>query len=250
MLAFTVLTGCSKNNENTKTPNEAENREERGPRIKQEVYSFKVEGFDRGKKLQWGLEGESANVIEDLIKIKNLKAVYRGDEGTFTVFADKAVYNKTTRDVELIENIVGRTKDGGELTTDRANYNSEKEEITTKSYVVVKRENITCAGRGLITKPKLKWAAFQSEVDVDFGREEDRRIICDGPFEIDHEKHTAVFYNNVRIIDKKTETLTDKLTVYLDPETNAIARVVTEGNVEIVHRGDVGDLENMGKMNF
>ena len=55
----------------------------------------------------------------------------------------------------------------------------------------------------------------------------------------------AIFNNNVKIIDKESETFADRLTVYLNPDTNKVERVVTEGNVRVVHRGDIEDMGNM-----
>jgi len=211
--------------------------------IRQEVYAFKVEGFSKDKKVQWGLEGESARVIADRINIKNLRGVYHGEDMTFVVFADSAIYDKKTQDIELRANIRGRTSDGGELLTDYARWNARSEEITTDLYVTVRRQNITCRGRGLITKPRLKRVVFREDVEVDIAP--DKKIICSGAFELDQEKNTAIFNDDVKITDKDSETFTDKLTVYLNAVTNEIERVVTEGNVKVVHRGDVGDIGKM-----
>jgi lipopolysaccharide export system protein LptA len=97
----------------------------------------------------------------------------------------------------------------------------------------------------MTTKPRLKRVQFREEITVIILP--DKKITCDGPFELDHEKSIAIFNKNVRIIDADSETLTDKLTVYLDPETNEVERVITEGNVEVVHTGDVRDI---GRMSF
>ncbi|MBL7157133.1 MAG: LPS export ABC transporter periplasmic protein LptC [Candidatus Omnitrophica bacterium] len=216
--------------------------------IKQEVYSFKVEGFNKDKKVEWELEGESATVVFDKINIKNLKAVYHGNEVTFELFADTAVYDKKTQDIELKDNIVGRSSDGGELVTDFAKWSTKKEEITTDSYVIVKRENLICRGKGLVTRPRFKWVSFNAEIEVDFG--EDKKITCNGPFEIDHEKNIAIFNNNVKVADKDSDMFSDKLTVFFDPQTNEVKRVVTEGNVKVTHRGPVEDIGNIGKVSF
>lgn len=213
--------------------------------IKQKVYSFKVEGFSKDKKVQWELEGESASIVLNKVNINNLKVVYRGDDMNLTLFADKAVYDKDTQDIELTGNIIGETFDGGKLVTDYARYDAKKEEILTDSYVTVSRENIICKGKGLVTKPRLKQVVFQEEIEVDIAP--DKKIFCSGPFELDHKKSMAIFNNNVKIIDKDSETFTDKLTVYLNPETNQVDRIITEGNVRIVHRGDVTE---MGKVSF
>ena len=243
--ALIGLNGCAKKEAISETAGKSgvENIEKELLRsIKQEVYSFKIQGFDKERRrVNWGLEGESARVVLDKVNITNLKAVYYGDDMTFRLFAENAVYDKETHDVELKNDIVGKTSDGGELITDYAKWNSETEEITTDSYVVVKRENISCRGKGVVTKPRLKQVVFSEDVKVTILP--DKTITCDGPFSLDHENSVAVFNNNVKIRDNENETFTDRLTVYLDPDTNKILRVVTEGNVKVVHRGD---FENMG----
>ena len=55
-------------------------------------------------------------------------------------------------------------------------------------------------------------------------------------------KIKPVSIHNVKITDKDSRTLADKLTVYLNPDTNKIERIVTEGNVRVVHTGDVDEL--------
>ncbi|MEE9500042.1 MAG: LPS export ABC transporter periplasmic protein LptC [Candidatus Omnitrophota bacterium] len=243
ILAIVIaINGCSKK-ERVSDASGAQISQKAEPQIKQEVYAFKVEGFDEARKVQWELEGESANVVLDEINIRDLRGIYYGDDATFTIFADSAVYNKKTQDIELKDNIVGKTSDGGELVTDYAKWNAKNEEITTDSYVIIKRQNIVCMGRGLVTRPRLKRVTFRKEIEVDIAP--DKKIICSGPFEIDHEKNVAIFNNNVKIIDKESETFADRLTVYLNPDTNKVERVVTEGNVRVVHRGDIEDMGNM-----
>ncbi len=238
--------GCSRENSASKTKKTVKSVQAgKTQAVKQEVYTFKVEGFNEDQKVQWGLEGESARVIEDKINIKNLHGVYYGDDMTFVVFADSAVYDKKTQDIELKTNIVGKTSDGGEFITDYAKWNAKSEEITTDSRVIVKRQNITCAGRGVVTKPRLKWVLFREEVEVDIAP--DKKIVCSGPFELDQAENKAIFNDDVKITDKESETFTDKLTVYLNAGTNEIERIVTEGNVKVVHRGDI---EDMGKVSF
>ena len=239
------IVGCAKKEKDAETDIAKKNTIDELMGIKQEVRSFRVEGFGKDRKLQWGLEGESANVVLDKININVLKAVYHGEEGTFTIFADKAVYDKKTQDIELDENIKGITSDGGELFTAHARWDAEKEEITTDSYVTVKRQNIACSGKGIVTKPRLKKMQFLKEVEVTIMP--DKKITCDGPFELDHNESVGIFNKNVKITDKNSETSTDKLTIYLNPDTNAIERIVTEGNVEVVHKGDV---EDIGKISF
>jgi LPS export ABC transporter protein LptC len=243
-----ACSGCAQKKESETAHGKQETQDPPGTgnvNVKQEVYAFKVEGFNEERKAQWRLEGKSADVVMDEINIRDLKAVYYGEDMTFTLWADRAVYNKKTHDIELTKNIIGKTSDGGEFITNFARWNAKTEEIKTDSYVIVKRENITCMGAGLITRPRLKYVAFTSEIEVTIAP--DKKITCDGPFELNHKESVAIFHNNVRITDPTSEILTDKLTIYLNPETNEMERFVTEGNVRVVHRGE---LEKLGEFSF
>lgn len=216
--------------------------------VKQEVFSFTVEGFDKERNVEWGLEGESASVVLDKINIKNLKAVYNGDDMDFTILADRAVFDKKSQDIELEKNIVGRTSDGSELVTDFAKWHAKSEEVTSDAHVTVTRENLICKGKGFLARPRLKQVSLTKEVDVNFS--EGKRITCDGPFEIDNQKHIAIFNNNVKVADKDSDMYTDKLTVYLTPDTNEVRSVVTEGNVKVVHRGELDKIGDFGQVTF
>ena len=238
--------GCAKKENVSKVSPDRQNiSPEALVEVNHEVYSFRLEGFNKNNEVQWGIEGGSASVVLEKVNINDLKAVYYGDDMTFTIFADRAVYDKETQDIELETNVIGKTSDGGELTTTSAKWNAKAEEIVTDAYVTVKRENISCRGKGMITRPRLRRVQFREEVVVLISPE--RIITCDGPFEIDHDKNKAIFNNNVKVTDKDSDTFTDKLTVYLDPETNQIERIVTEGNVKVVHTGNV---EDIGKAAF
>jgi len=215
--------------------------------IGQEMYHFKVEGVAEDGESEWKLIGTSGDITDDIITIQELKAEYHDKEMVFYLKADKGIYHRKTKNIELFENIEGRASDGGELYANYAIWNSATEEITTDSFVTVKKENMTCTGRGVLTKPKLKWVRFNKDVLVDFSG--DRRIACEGPFVFDQAESVAIFNTNVKITDADSDTFTDRLTVYLVPDTNRVERIVTEGNVKIVHR-DIDKLSSGNMMDF
>jgi len=246
LAVFILAGGCSGERKVSEAPKPEKKLSTNESDIKQEVYSFRVEGFDKSRRSKWGIEGASATVMGDRIDISGLKAIYYGENTTFTIFADSAIYDKKTQDVELMENVVGRTETDSEIVTDYAKWNTRTEEIMTDSHVVVKQKNITCSGKGMLTKSRLKNVRFQKEVKVNIAP--DKIITCDGPFELNQEENTAIFNKNVKIVEDGSVTLADKMTVYLNPDTNEIERVITEGNVEIVRAGD--DVEKMGSISF
>ncbi|MBL7158395.1 MAG: LPS export ABC transporter periplasmic protein LptC [Candidatus Omnitrophica bacterium] len=252
--------GCSKKAEKTDkdaaetivevdTPlGKTSHRMEKG--IGQEMYHFKVEGVTEDGESEWKLVGTSGDISNEIITIYELRAEHYDKETIFYLKADKAIYNRKTKNIELFDNIKGNSSDGGEIFANYAIWNSATEEITTDSFVTVKKENMTCTGRGALTKPKLKWVRFNTDVLVDFS--EDRRIACDGPFVFDQENSVAIFNTNVKVSDADSDTFTDKMTVYLVQDTNRVDRIVTEGNVKIVHRdidklssGNMMDLSNL-----
>jgi len=257
IFALTASYGCSKQEQKSTAAGETKTIEIDTPfgstsqnlkqGIGQEMYHFKVEGVTQDGQAEWKLMGTSGDITDEIITIKELKAEYHDKETVFYLRADRAAYNRKTKNIELFENIEGRASDGGELYASYAIWNASTEEITTDSFVTVKKENITCTGRGAMTKPKLKWVRFDSDVLVDFSG--DRRIACDGPFIFDQMKSVAIFNTNVKVTDADSDTFTDKLTVYLVPETNRVDHIITEGNVNIVHR-DIDKLSSGNVMDF
>ena len=70
-LCSVFISGCSKKEPTSLAKRSSDASKNKTVEVKQEAYRFKVEGFNKDRKVQWRLIGESANVLEDKVNIKN-----------------------------------------------------------------------------------------------------------------------------------------------------------------------------------
>jgi len=200
--------------------------------IKQQVYTFSIDGKTPKGAKQWHLEGKSAEMVGDDIHLKDLVAVAYGEEYTINLVSDKGIYNKAKGEVELIGDVVVTSDDGGVLKTDRAKWNQVSKEVYTDSIVNIERDGISAVGTGGRANSKEKSAVLLSEVTVNL--EPDTLVECDGSLEAGFDDNKAVFSDNVRVTDKDGRMFADTLTVHFDPDSHKISQVIAEGNVKVL----------------
>lgn len=229
VLALQLCSGCAKRKEKQpKTSPEA--------LVDQKVLQFNLTGYtDKGSK-SWEVEGRSANVIDQIVELKDVVARTYGKKNTLAIKADRGAFNKAVNKVHLEKNVVATTSDGAVVTTDAMDWDSSGNIITTDKRVKIEREEITLWGRGVIGEPELKTVVFDKNVRIEMYKGS-TVITCDGPLNVDYEKDIAVFNNNVKIVDEKGEVTSDKLDAYLNRQTKAIVKAIAKGNVKIL-RGE------------
>jgi len=208
-------------------------KEEEDIDVKQKVHNFKLEGFSKSGENQWYIEGEFAKIIESNIFLSKIKSENFGKDMHINLTADEGVYDRVSGSTELSGNVIISTSDGGTLTMERANWESEKEEVHTESYVVIVHSGIILQGRGGIVNPKKHWAILNKEIKVmDLS---DRVITCDGPLEVYYDLRKVIFNNNVEINEPQGKMIADKLIAYFDPEQKKIEKIEWLGNVKAIY---------------
>jgi hypothetical protein len=126
---------------------------------------------------------------------------------------------------------VAVTDDGVKLTTDKLNWNAQKEEVWTEDFVTVDRENVKASGTGITGHPSLEKVKFEQDVTIDIAPS--TVVTCDGALEIDYKQSIAYLNDNVVVIDERGQLKADKAQVYFDKEKKEIKKVIAEGNVSI-----------------
>lgn len=203
-----------------------------GAEVKQKVLTFSIDGKTSNGLKQWHLEGKAAEMIGSEIYLEDLDAIAYGDDYTVKLKSEKGVYNRSKAEVELTGSVRVTSDDGTTLTTDEARWSQETREITTDSLVEIRRENMYAKGKGALANSLERKAILLKDVTV---RLEPRtEIFSDGYLEVKFNENTAEFFNNVRVSDKDGKLFSDMLTVYFDPDTRKIARVVAKGNVKLL----------------
>jgi len=199
----------------------------------QQVLQFDLTSYTEGGTKRWEVKGKSANVVNEMVELEDIIATTYGEDNTLALSADEGTYNKKLNKVRLESNVVITTSDGAEVTTDTMDWDSKNNVISSDSIVKVEREEIVLTGKGVTGEPELRKAQFEKDVKIDM-YDGATIITCDGIMEVDYEKNTAIFNDNVKIVDEKGQITSDVLYAYLNPETKTIVKAIAKGNVKII----------------
>lgn len=239
------------------------------PQSDQQISDFSLAGFgERGKKT-WDLNGKSADIFENTIKLQDIIGNMYGATENIKLTADKGDFDKKEGKMHLEQNVVITTSSGSKLTTDSLDWDRKNNIVRTQDMVNIERQNMTTQATGAIGHTDLKQVSLQKDVTVNITPEEkdksakdktgDGKIVitCDGPLDIDYEKNIATFYNNVKVDRGDSQIYSDRMDVYFSSDkkedkkekdkpkadagfgitASSIDKIVAKGNVKIV-RGE------------
>lgn len=199
--------------------------------LEHQVMTFSIDGRSPKGVKQWHLDGESAEIIDDDIHLKNLRAVAYGEEATVNLTSDSGIYRKEKGEVELIGNVFVTADEDFTLRTDRARWSQNTKEITTESIVHIDREGMKATGTGGMANSEAKIARLDKDVKVDI--EPDTQVTSKGPLEVKYNDNVAVFHDDVMVEDKDGRLFADMLTVEFNTESKQLSQVIAEGNVKV-----------------
>jgi LPS export ABC transporter protein LptC len=229
----------------------------------QQISDFSLTGFgERGKKT-WDLNGKSADIFNDIIKLKDIIGNMYGVSENIKLTANRGDFDKKEGKMHLEENVIITTSSGAKLTTNSLDWDRKSNIVKTQDVVNIERQNMTTQAKGAIGHTDLKQVTLQKDVTVNITPvEKDKTakeqgdkgkivITCDGPMDIDYEKNIATFNNNVKVDRQDSQIYSDRMDVYFSsnkkdkPKTEAgfgvtassIDKIVAIGNVKIV-RGE------------
>jgi len=207
--------------------------------IGQQFEGFNLQGYTDGGDKAWDVQGDTADVMPETIAITNVDANQYG-EVDVNIKAKTGVINKQSGDIQLDKDVVVTSASGSRLTTDRLQWQKEKDLVNTDDKVVITDKGMVARGRGLEAHPGLKTAKLDDEVVVEVTPDDNATsgdtvtITCDGSLEIDQKINLAVFHENVVAVQNDRTLKADKMDVYFDPVSKTIDRVVCIGNVVII----------------
>jgi len=207
----------------------------------QSFEGFDLVGYGENGEKTWDLKGETANVEGSHINMTNVDANSYGEEN-MNVTAKTGKVNKDSGQMRLQGDVIMTTETGTKMLTDAIDWDKEKDVVSTDEEVTILRESMKAIGTGAYARPGLKTAQLNQDVTVEYDRSSEDplagviTITCDGPMEVDYEKQTAVFNENVIAIDKDQgrRLMADQMQLFFDQETNDIKELVCIGNVLIV----------------
>jgi len=223
----------------------------------QQINDFSLSGFgDKGKKA-WDLSGKSADILNEVVKLKEVVGNHYTDKDSVKLTADKGDFNKDSGLVHLEDNVVITSSGGARLTTDSLDWDRKKQIISTLDRVNLQKQDMNLSGIGAKSATALKTMELEREVRLDIQPAEDKisgkekiMITCDGPLEVNYEKNIAVFNNNVKVEKPDLTIYSDRMQVYFSPRqeeakgaqeslamASSIKKIIAQGNVRIL-RGE------------
>ncbi|MFC1632355.1 LPS export ABC transporter periplasmic protein LptC [Candidatus Omnitrophota bacterium] len=222
--------------------------------------SFSVSGYGENGMRQWDLEGTSADIMTQEIKLENVKAKVYGQDTNMNIVAETGSLNRADNNVHLEKNVVVTSDDGARLTADYLDWNAQNQTMATDSPVWIQRGVMQAKGVGLMAQPELQKVALKKDVtvEVSFAKESagleasqpsSTVITCDGPLDVDYQNNLAIFHDNVNVQDARGEIFSNKMDVYFGAGDSAadaakqvagmegvgIDKVVAWGDVQIHH---------------
>jgi LPS export ABC transporter protein LptC/lipopolysaccharide transport protein LptA len=213
----------------------AEEEEAQAP---QQFQGFNLVGYTDAGTKSWDVQGDTADIIGNEIKLNNIVANSYGNPPV-NLTAKTGTIQKDSGHIHLEQDVIITSQEGSKLTTDSLDWERDKDLITTDDPVMITDPRVTATGMGLTAHPGLKTAQMNEDVIAHINPEPDQpktekvTVTCDGPMEIDQAKHMATFNKNVVAVQLDRVLKADKVEVYFDDQTNQITEMVCTGNVEI-----------------
>lgn len=227
----------------------------------QQISDFSLAGYAEKGMKSWDISGKSADIFDNIVKLKSVVGNLYGKEEDVKLTADKGDFDKQNGSVHLEQDVVITTSSGAKLTTDSLDWDRKNQLVTTKDRVNITKENMVTTGQGIIGKPNLNLVTLEKDVRVDINpeakegklpSEKDKTIItCDGPLEVDYARNIATFKDNVLVDTHDNLIYSDTMEVYFVPtkkEAKAqeadkssmfmgtqIQKIISRGNVKIIH---------------
>jgi LPS export ABC transporter protein LptC/lipopolysaccharide transport protein LptA len=208
----------------------------------QQFEGFNLQGYTDGGEKAWDVNGDTADIQGDTIKITNVDANRYGEQ-KMNLTAETGTIDKVSGNIFLKKDVVITSEDGAKMETQTLDWQKQKDLVQTEDLVTITHENLVATGTGMIAHPNLKEATLKEDVTVNVNPEPQNPlsqhviITSDGPMEIYQQKSMAVFNDNVVAIQQGRELKTDRLELYFDPATNQIKEMICIGNVEVT-QGD------------
>lgn len=131
------------------------------PRPDATIEQVRITETRKGEKL-WDVEADRVEVFEDRgvavfshvtrpVRI----VIYNGEE-TLTAFAERAVVDLKTKDLQLIGHVRSESSQGTKVVTERLNWSTKSHEISTEAPVMIEKGGLRIKGIGMVADAVLE----------------------------------------------------------------------------------------------
>lgn len=202
------------------------------------VHVFSFAKYNPSGEKEIEIEGDTANILEQIVLLSNVVAKAYAEEVAITITADKGKYDKKANEVLLQKNVVGTTENGTRMLTEEMTIYPTDKTLDTQVDTEVKKDNINIEGEGASADTTLKKIKFKKNVtvviqDTQEGAKGPTVITCDGPLVIDYEKNIAHFRKNVIAKDTRGTLRAEAMDVYYNRISKKVSKIVAQTNVVI-----------------
>jgi len=207
--------------------------------LEQKIQGFDLQGYSNEGEKSWDIQGSSADILGDDVKITNVDAHSYGKQ-KMNVTAETGLINQVSGHMHLERDVVVTSETGSQLMTDSLDWDKEEDLVTTEDDVYIEDERFTATGTGMESQVGLKKAKILKDVTVNIDTKpedvkENKKIVItsDGPMIVDQIKSKATFQQNVVAIQGDQILKSDLMEVYFQEGMKGINEMVCIGNVEI-----------------
>ncbi len=191
----------------------------------QQISDFSLAGFaDKGKK-SWDLAGKTADIFDNVVKLKDVVGNMYGESENIKLTANKGDFDKSEGKVHLEDKVIITTSSGAKLTTESLDWDRKNQMVSTDQRVNIERDNMMATAIGARGQPSLNKVNLVKDVQVEINpaKKADQEnpeakskiiIICDGPLEVDYQNNIATFKNNVKVDNNDALIYSDIMEVY------------------------------------
>jgi LPS export ABC transporter protein LptC/lipopolysaccharide transport protein LptA len=205
----------------------------------QKFQGFNLEGFAEDGSKSWDVNGDTADILGEEIKLTNVDANTYG-ERKMNVKAKTGFVNQASGKMRLKEDVVITSEEGQQLTTDSLDWDRTSNVVTTQDEVKIMDERFSAIGTGMEARPNLKLAQLNKDVtmyvDTQPESEDDSlvTVTCDGPVVIDQAQGKATFEDNVVAIQGDRTLKADVMEIFFNEDMSTISSMICLGNVQIM----------------
>ncbi len=196
-----------------------------------QIKNFSLKEYDDNRRKSWQIEGANAKILDEIIKLENINAIFFGEEREVNLTSKSGLINRNTHNLYLDKDVVITTSDGVTLFTDSINWNKDTKIIYTKDLVKINQADINLVGKGARMDTELSKVTLKHNVRLE--AQPSTIITCEGPLDIDYKKNIAFFNKNVKAITQDGKLLADRMKVLFNSKMREIEKIIATGNVVI-----------------
>ena len=228
----------------------------------QQINDFSITGYGEKGKKTWELSGQSADIMESEIKLKEVTGKVYGKQEDVTLTADTGNFDKNQGKVRLEKDVVITSSGGTKLTTDYLTWDRNQQTVMTEAMVNIEKDNMVTTATGATCKTDLNKVNLEKDVKVEiqppkeaaaqeFAVKDKIVITCEGPMEIDYAKNIAIFNKNVKVSQKDVNLYSDTMEVYFitsDEKDATLANKTDEAVMSPVSGGRIDKIIAKGNV--